>query len=163
MAFTGSPAESDQRAMAVVGPQFHVKDGWFVTHGKWTHTASQGAGVGEINIVTLPAGKKLIDTDRSWVRTSGVAFVEASDLHIGFRAYNKPDTNTALQAVAQDDNYFADDRDVGGAPLDESFTLPGGEVEIDSDGLFHLYVMIDTADISEGSIIEVWVVWKPQL
>ena len=160
--FVGSPTATDQRTLATQRPQFNTQDGWVITHGRWTHTATQGAGTGEINMVTLPAGKKQVNAAASWVKTSGTAFTATSDLHIGFRAYRDPSLDTAAQSIAEDDNYFADNLDVGGGALDQAWPLPTtGIVTINSAGLFHIYTMIDTADITVGAIVDVWVVWRP--
>jgi len=156
MPFTGSPVGSVQYTAQVASPITldagsvlgKVKRAFF----SYTHTA--GAGYGEVNLVKLPAGKKVIYPRSSWLSTS--QFASASDLHIGFRAYTEPDGDV----VAEDDNAFLDNGDAGGGALATALTAPTvGYLEVNSRGEFIIYAMVDTGNIEDTDTIAGYIDW----
>lgn len=120
----------------------------------YTHAAAQGAGTGELNLFQLPAGKIRVFPDQSWVVTSQYAL--NADLHIGFRSYTEPEGTV----VAEDDNAFLDNADVGGAALDQALTLPAtGFLDINSRNPVTIYAMIDTGNIETGDTLWVYMAY----
>lgn len=121
---------------------------------KYTHTATEGAGVGEINIVTLPAGLIRVFSDLSRIVSS--AMVSTANLSIGYRAHTKMDGT----AVVEDDNAFENDADAGSA-IDKVWTLPAvGFLDLDSENGVVLFVEIDTANIEDTDTIDGYVVYS---
>ena len=109
-------------------------------YGKLTFTAA-GNSADLAQVIRMPAGKVRILTDLCRIICPiGTA---TADLHVGYGAY----VNAAGTAVAADDNALADNLDVGGAAIDEAFSLPaGGFLEIESQAGFDIVAFIDTAN-----------------
>lgn len=159
-AFTGTPTSSAQYAAQVATSSTAKRSAAEVTatlrvgYFSYTHLAAAGAGTGEVNLIRLPPGRVRIFSDLSRHVTS--QFAVNADLHLGFRAYTEPDGD----AVAEDDNAFLDNADVGGGALDAAWVLPaaGSQAFITPLGLI-IYAMIDTGNIETDDTIEGWVVW----
>jgi len=99
------------------------------------------AGQGTAKMLRLPAGKLRVLVDAC--RIVCPVAVALSDLHIGYAAH----TDQAGVAVVADDNAFADNLDVGGAALDQTWPLPaGGYLDLDSRDGVDVEVMFDTAN-----------------
>lgn len=156
MPFTGSPTSSTQHAAQTTGRnrvlEANVIEGKLrVARFSYTHTA--GAGVGEINLIRLPAGKYVVLTDLSRIICS--AMVSTANLSVGHRAY----TNIDGTAVVEDNNAFADALDASSAK-DEAFTLPAsGVFVIDAKDEVVFYAEIDTANIEDTDTISGYIVY----
>jgi len=123
--------------------------------GVYTHTATEGSGTGEVNLVKLPPGKLRVLTDLCRLVTT--AFATSADLHIGHRAYTGGDG----VAVVEDDNSLADNLDAGGGALDQTLPLPAaGYQEYDSQDGVLIYAMIDTGNIEATDTISLFVVYQ---
>lgn len=152
-AFTGSPTATDQytaqSAPYTKGAAAKTKK--VMPSGVYTHLAAAGAGTGEINLLKLPAGKIRVYCAGSLVNAS--QYAANADLHIGYRAY----TGSDGVAVAEDDNAFLDNADVGGGALAaDPFTLPAaGYKDFDSQDGVIIFAMIDTGNIETDDTLEV--------
>lgn len=158
MAFTGSPTSSTEYAkqtgkatkndVSVVGGKLRV--------ASFSYTHSAGAGVGEVNLVKLPAGRKRVFADLSRIVTS--QFAATADLHIGHRAYTDADSgNTA----SEDNNAFADNLDAGGGALDQALPLPAvGYKDLNSREEVTIFAEIDTANIEDTDTIDGYIVYS---
>lgn len=156
MAFTGSPTSSteyalvgtrDNEALAVEG-RLHV--------ATFSYTHAAGAGVGEINLCKLPAGRVRIFIHLSHVIASQMA--ASADLHLGHRAY----VNQAGTTVAENDDLFAANLDSGGGVIDEDFALPATGApwhDIESQDGVIIYAMIDTGNIEDNDTIHGYVTY----
>lgn len=130
--------------------------------GKKTYATADGDDlVYEFDLFTLPAGRLLIHTDLSKIRTT--QYEANTDLHLGFRAYKDMTGAT----VAQDDNYFMDNVDVGGGAIVGNWsaisgaTATGvGTIELSSSSGITLYVTLDTADIEDTDTLEVLCIYS---
>lgn len=125
-----------------------------ISYSKFTCTT---AGTGTIKMVRLPAGHIRVHPGLSYYSAS--AMTATADLHIGFAAYNNQDGT----AVAADDNYFADNVDIGGgADTWLVFPLPTGvaPVEFDSRDGIDIEVLIDTANCDLNDTIELWIAYQ---
>lgn len=108
----------------------------------------------EFNLFTLPPGKLIILPRLSEIITT--AFEATADLHLGYRSYR--DENGLL--VAEDDNAFMDNVDVGGGALAGVWASITGAVvttpyTIETVSGLTLFVMIDTADIENADTLSV--------
>lgn len=155
MPFAGSPtASATYLAQAGGSAKVPLRDfggKLRIAHFTYTHTA--GAGVGEINLVKLPAGKKKILNLLSHFRTS--AMVATADGDVGYRAY----TNTVGVAVVADPNALGDGLDVatGG---DLGLPLPAvGYLDLDSSDEVTIFVDINTANIEDTDTIDGYIVY----
>jgi hypothetical protein len=152
-AFTGTPTSASAYAAQISAekaPALEVMGAMKVAFFDYTHSA--GAGTGEVNLVSLPAGRIVIYSDLSRVVTS--AYAATADLHLGFRAYTHQDGS----AVAEDDNAFLDNADAGGGALDQAWVLPaGGVTELNSQGGITIYALIDTGNIENTDTLSGWV------
>lgn len=167
-AFTGTPASGTTYALQIGNPSLKPEpaDMWGVlrlAYFNYTHAA--GAGTGEVNLCKLPSGSVRVLTHLSRYLTS--QYAASADLHLGFRAYTEPDGDV----VAEDDNAYADNVDVGGGAITiVAFNLPAtGSVKYNvmkstsatsgthSGGGLHIYSMIDAGNIEDGDTLEGWV------
>lgn len=155
-AFTGTPVASAEYTGKTTAPAQDAE--WLYAYGYWLHTATQGAGTGEINLVKLPPGKIAVNSALSRLKTTQMA--ANADLHIGYRAYTKPGP-TASRSVAEDDNYFADNLDSGGGAIDQSLPLPTDPIShFNTEGGLTVYAMVDTGNIEDTDTIQLWLAWK---
>lgn len=158
--FTGTPASAEPYASQYGPNKANKKDVALQLRATpFSYTHSLGAGTGEVNLVTLPAGKIRIFPQLS--RFSASQFVATSDLHLGHRAYTDDDGDI----VAQDDDEWMANVDVGGGAIAEVFwsAVAGAtlttDAEYDTRDGFTIYAMIDTANIENGDTIDGVVVW----
>jgi len=160
-AFTGTPSSSVQHALQSggTGGNANVSDVGArlrIAFFEYTHTATEGAGTGAVNLVVLPYGRIRIYADLSRIVTS--AMVTLADVHLGYRAYTQIDGT----AVVEDDNAFGDNVN-GGSAIDEAFSLPAeGFLEMDSQGGITIFATIDTANIEADDTIKGWVAFTNQ-
>lgn len=154
MAFTGSPTDSVQRAAQRSATKIDQHDWSRMQIAYFSYTHAAGAGIGEINLLKLPAGKIRVFTDLSRIMAS--AMVATADLFLGHRAYKDPDTGLT---VAEDQNAFANALDAG-AIIDEAWSLPaeGAPVFTTKDG-FEIYADIAVANIEDTDTIKGWIVY----
>jgi len=150
MTFTGAPLSSTQYA-AQIAEMAEVADNAPIryAYGKWTCAE---AGVGEVNMFKLPAGRIRFYPDLSWLIMGDTAQANC-DLHVGHRAYVNEDGT----AVTEDENEWLDEFDIGGgahdADLDTIITSP--TLMNSQDGII-VYVMFDTANVDLASVLELW-------
>lgn len=159
-AFTGTPVGSVQYNLqtALVQEKMNPVDnaGMRIAFFNYTHTATEGSGTGEINLVKLPAGRIRVYSDLSRLVTT--QFAASADIHIGFRAYTDESDGTT---VSEDDNAFEDNGDAGGGALDQAFTLPAaGYKDFDSTEGVIIYAMVDTGNIEAADTIHGWIVYS---
>ena len=126
-------------------------------YAKYTCTT---AGVGTIDLLTLPPGRIMIHNDISRILSSD-DFVTNADLHLGHAAY----VNQAGTAVVADDNEWFDNEDCGGGAIDKAFgagviTTPISEYN--SQGGILVQAMVDTANVSIGATIEVLIYYTKE-
>ena len=108
----------------------------------------------EFNLFTLPPGRLIILPRLSQINTT--QFEATADLHLGYRSYTDENGLT----VAEDDNAFMDNVDVGGGALSGVWSAITGVVtaepyEIQTVNGLTLFVMIDTADIENADTLSV--------
>lgn len=153
-AFTGSPTSSVQHAAQQRGGgNVEARDSAVLRFMFFNYTHTAGAGTGEVNLCTLPAGRIRIFGDYSRVRSS--AMVATADLHIGHRAY----TDEAGTAVAEDDNEWADNLDAGAA-IDVALGDGGTTLsQYESRDGITVYAMVDTANIEDTDTIDGWIAY----
>lgn len=154
-AFTGSPTNSTQRANeldAAVKVDLRDASNLKVKVAEYTHTA--GAGTGEVNLFTLPAGRIRIYPDLCRIVTS--QFGAAADLHIGHREY----VNEAGTTVVEDDNEWLDNADAGGGALDAVLTDGTTNNVYDSQEGIVVYAMIDAGNIEDTDTIYLVMVYS---
>jgi len=161
-AFTGTPISSVQHGRQVNLPMLFadvsdVDTRLRVSYFSYTHTATEGAGTGEVNLVRIQAGRIKVLSDLCRLVSSDMA--ANADLHLGFRAYTDESAGTA---VAEDDNAFADNLDAGGGALDQTWPLPavGGITLLDSQEGITIFALIDTGNIEDTDTIEGYVVYQ---
>tara|TARA_R110000787_G_scaffold36047_4_gene92216 strand:+ start:1591 stop:2082 length:492 start_codon:yes stop_codon:yes gene_type:complete len=159
--FTGTPSSSVQHALQVAGGgNANVSDvgaGLRIGYFNYVHTATSGAGTGEINLVTLPFGRVRIYSTLSKIFTS--VFATSADLHIGYRAH----TDLDGAAVALDANAFLDNADVAGGAINSAFLLPtGGYIELNSQDGIVIYALVDAGNIEAADTIAGWVAYTNQ-
>lgn len=158
-AFTGTPTSSAQytsQAGSIGGPIWNVG-----LKGKpFTYTHTAGAGTGEVNLLRLPPGRLTIFSQLS--RIEATIMVATADLHLGFRQYYEPDGDS----VAEDDNAFLDNADVGGGAVSSVWLLPAvtaaagpGITQINSRNGLVIYAMVDTANMEDTDTISGYVIW----
>ncbi len=154
MAFTGSPVNSVQRALELANKSeprdssaLHTK------YANYTHTA--GAGTGEINMLTLPAGRIRIYPDLCRYTCADMA--ASADLHIGHRAY----VNEAGTTVDADDNEWLDNVDSGGGAKDAVIGDGGTTLnQYESrDGII-VYMMVDSGNIEDTDTLTLCMVFS---
>jgi len=150
MTFTGAPLSSTQYA-AQIGAKAEPADinsPMRYIYGKWTCTE---AGVGEINMFKLPAGRIRFYPDLSWLISSDMT--ATANLSIGHRAYVNEDGTV----VALDENEWLSAADSGGGALDQNLDdiITSPTLMNSQDGIV-VYVTIDTADCDLTDTIEVW-------
>ena len=156
MAFTGSPTSSTEYARQIAGktPWQDLADG----KAKFTYTHAAGAGVGEVNLIWLPAGRITVYHTASLVRASQM--VATADLHVGHRAYYDP---VAGATVAEDDNEWLDNADTGGGAIDSALLLPAAPAAFttyNTQGGLIVYALIDTANIEDGDTINGFITYS---
>ncbi len=152
MAFTGSPVSSVQRALELANKSELRDSGRLYTrYASYTHTA--GAGVGEINMFTLPAGRIRIYPDLC--RYTASAMVSTANLSIGHRAY----VNEAGTTVALDVDEWLTDADASSA-LDAVIGDGGTTLnQYESRDGIVVYVAITTANIEDTDTISLCMVF----
>ena len=148
-AFTGTPASSTQYARQIAGktPWADLADG----KAKFSYTHALGAGTGEVNLIWLPPGQITVFHTASLIRASQM--VANADLHLGHRAYYDP---VAGATVAEDDNEWLDNSDVGGGAIDSALVLPAAPAAwtvYNTQGGLIVYATIDTANMEDGDTI----------
>lgn len=152
-AFTGTPTSSLQYADQLTSQMSDpvIGQGQLRCHPfKYTHTATEGAGTGEVNLTKLPAGLIRVLPNLSHIHTY-TAFGSSADLHIGYRAH----TNMDGTSVSEDDNAFADNLDAGGGALDAIWALPAvGYLDLDSQDGVVIFALIDSGNIEATDTIE---------
>ena len=150
MTFTGSPLSSTQYAaqIAAMAEAADINSPMRFAYGKYTCAE---AGVGEINMFKLPAGRIRFYPDLSWLISSDMS--ANADLHIGHRAYVNEDGTV----VAEDDNEWANDLDAGGGALDQDVdsVVTSPTLYNSQDGII-VYITLDTGDIDLTDTIELW-------
>lgn len=159
--FTGSPAAAEPYASQYGAYKANKKDVALqlrATPFSYTHVA--GAGTGEVNLFTIPAGKIRIFPQLS--RISMSQMVATADFHLGHRQYHTDDGTL----VPQDDDEFIANADVGGGVIAETTwsAVPGAtlttDMEYDTRDGFTVYAMIDTANMENGDTIDGVCVWS---
>ena len=154
-AFAGTPTSAEPYASQVSGdlaPGLEVSGDMRIAFFDYTHSA--GAGTGEVNLVTLPAGRIVIFSDLSRIVASQMA--TSADLHLGYRAH----TTQAGVTVNEDDNAFLNDSDVASAAVDAAFVLPaGGFIELNSKEGITIFALIDSGNIEDTDTISGWVAY----
>ena len=153
-AFTGTPqATLNIDAFTTASPKVAGTYAFELRHWeKYTHTATEGSGTGEVDLILLPPGRLRIYPDLSRIVTT--QFGASADLHLGYRAYTEPDGD----AVVEDDNAFLDNADAGGGALDEAWVLPAvGYLEVNTKEGLQIFAMIDAGNIEADDTIEGWV------
>ena len=151
MTFTGSPLSSTQYAaqIAAMAEAADINAPMRYAYSKWTCAE---AGVGEVNLFKLPAGRIRFYPDLSWGILGDTGQTNCN-LSIGHRAY----TNEDGTAVAEDDNEWLDDFDIGGgahdADMDTIILVP---TMMNSQEGIIVFVTFDTADIDLASVMELW-------
>jgi len=156
-AFTGTPTGSlqynDQQTAQMADPVIG-RGKLEVMPFKYTHTATEGSGTGEVNLVTLPPGLIRVFVDLCRMVTS--AFATSADIHVGHRAH----VTMAGAAVAVDDNSLLDNADAASG-VDLAFGLPAvGFLDFDSDVGVVLYSLIDAGNIEAADTIDGYVVYS---
>jgi len=150
MTFTGSPLSSTQYAaqIAAKAEAADINSPMRYAYGKYTCAE---AGVGEINMFTLPAGRIRLYPDLCWLISSDMS--ANANLSIGHRAYVNEDGTV----VAEDDNEWLDDADSGGGALDHDLddiilvpTLMNSQAGIT------VFVTLDSGDVDLTDTIEIW-------
>ncbi len=153
MAFTGSPVNSVQRALELANksePRDSSK--LYIRYANYTHTA--GAGVGEINMFTLPAGRIRIYPDLC--RQMSSAMVSTANLSVGHRAY----VNEAGTTVAVDVDEWLTDADASSA-LDAVLGDGGTTLnQYESQSGIIVYIAITTANIEDTDTIQLLMVFS---
>ena len=129
----------------------------------FTYTHAGGAGTHTIDLVTLPAGKIRVMSSLSYISMSQM--VTSADAHLGHRAYTQPDGT----AVAEDDNEWVDNSDVGGAARAGAWSNQIGtavngavnlaDTEYETQEGLKIFVTIDTANIEDTDTIDGYVVY----
>lgn len=153
MAFTGSPTGSLQYDANREAVKSEPQDRSQMRYAYYDYTHSAGAGVGEINLCDLPPGKiKVYPTLSRFVAS---AMVATADAHVGHRAYTQPDETV----VAEDNNEWLDNVDVGGGAVDIAYALPAVPTNYNSVGGVTVYCEIDTANIEDTDTITGWVAY----
>jgi len=151
MTFTGSPLSSTQYALQV-GAKAEVADIHApirYAYGTWTAAA---AGVGEVNMFKLPAGRIRFFPDLSWL-IIGDTGQATCNLSIGHRAYVNEDGT----AVAEDFDEWALNLDVGGSALDQDVdSIVTSPTLMNSQDGIVVFVTFDTADIDAASVMHLW-------
>lgn len=160
-AFTGTPSSGPSYIRQTVEPiqseTQRLQAPLYMTNFRtYTHTSTEGAGTGAVNLGNMPvAGKIRIFPGLSGVKST--QFAASADLHLGFRAYVEADGD----AVNEDDNAFLDNADAGGAALAQHFTLGVPWVDIDSVEPITIFAMIDAGNIEADDTIEAVIAWCP--
>ena len=155
MPFTGSPSSSVQHVQLVDGgAKVEPRDAGklYIRYANYTHTL--GAGVGEINMLKLPAGRIRLYPDLC--RQMSSAMVATADLHLGHRAYNQEDGTL----IAESNNEWLDNIDAGAA---SDIVLADGGTTLNQyesrDGII-VYIEIDTANIEDTDTIQLLMVFS---
>ena len=156
MAFTGSPVDSVQRAAQKTGDKIQAHDFSRLQYAFFNYLHAAGAGTGEINLVTLPAGKIRILTDLCRIITDDMG--ASAEMQVGYRAYTDPEATT--QAVVEDDNYFQEASAVGAGARDEAFLIPaiGNPIFNTRFGL-EVFAQITDGNIEDGDKIQGYIVY----
>jgi len=125
-----------------------------VASGALTFTAAGATGTAKM--CRLPAGK--VRVYQNLCRIVCPIGTATADLHVGYAAYVSGATGLAVVA---DDNFFADNLDVGGAAIDAAFTLPlvTPFSDFDSADGIDIEIMVDTAASPAAGICYVVVVF----
>jgi hypothetical protein len=117
------------------------------------------AGQDDYTLVRLPAGKVKIYPQLSFIAVSqGVA---TADFHLGHRAYR----TAAGAVVAEDDNEWLDNVDIGGGAISGIWSAVAGfvaqeNVEFDAvDGL-RIFGTVDTANQDLNDTVTGWVTYS---
>jgi hypothetical protein len=166
--FTGSPSSSTQYA-AQIGGSSVAKIPSGDLHGilhrayfSYTHTATEGSGTGEINLVTLPPGRIRIFAHDCRLITSQTA--ASSTMDVGYRAYYEPDGDL----IAEDDNAFEDNRDTASAATDAVLEF-AGDGSTDDPTVFNvdrnlagtggliIFASVDSGNIEADDTIKGWI------
>ena len=165
MAFTGSPTSSTEYARQVSIAKGNPGDlGLPMQFATFNYTHDAGAGVGEINLLKLPAGRIVVWPQFSYLSAS--QFAANSDLHLGHRSYVEPDGDT----VAEDDDEWVADATVHtgpiSGPLQGTFatvftngTEPGATVYESIDGIV-VFASIDSGNIEDTDTISGWIAYQ---
>jgi len=150
MTFTGDPLSSTQYAAEIAGMK-EVADDSPIRYAYGTWTCAE-AGVGEVNMFKLPAGRIRIYPELCWLVIGDTAQATC-DLHIGHRAYVNEDGTT----VSEDDNEWANNLDTGGGALDQNLddVVTAPTLMNSQDGII-VYVMFDTANVDLASVLHLW-------
>jgi hypothetical protein len=167
MAFTGSPTGSTQFNLQTAVTQGGIFSAETTGQLKialfeYTHSATAGAGTGEINLITLPPGR-IIVISRLSVWGVSVAWAAASTNSIGTRAFTQPDGT----AVAASSAAFVSAVAVGAATVtDTVFALPaastgvGGFTRLNSQSGVVLFSTVAAGNITVGGTLNGHVVWS---
>lgn len=162
MAFTGSPTGStqyNQMTGVVAGGAYGGE-----TAGKlkcsifeYTHAAAAGAGTGEINLITLPAGSILIYPALSSFGVS-VAWAASSTVQFGTRAY----VNTSGTTVAAVTGALSAAVAVGAATVaTTAMTVPanGQALKINSSNGVTIFATVASGNITVGGTLFGYIAW----
>lgn len=162
MAFTGSPTGStqyNQMTGVVQGGAYGgetagpLKASYF----EYTHTTTAGAGTGEVNLITLPAGSILIYPALSSFGVS-VAWAAGSTVQFGTRAY----VNTSGTTVAASVGALSAAVAVGAATVaTTAMTVPanGQALKINSQNGVTIYATIASGNITTTGTLFGYIVW----
>lgn len=162
MAFTGSPTGSTQYNQQTAVTQGGAYGGEAAGKLKssifeYTHTAAAGAGTGEVNLITLPAGSILIYPALSSFGVS-VAWAASSTVQFGTRAY----TNTSGTTVAAVTGALSAAVAVGAATVaTTAMTVPanGQVLKINSQNGVTIFATIASGNITVGGTLFGYIVW----
>ena len=156
MAFTGSPVDSVQRGYQRGATKIDAHDWGRLQYAFFDYTHAAGAGVGEINLVKLPAGKIRVLTDLCRIVTSDME--AGAQMQVGYRAYADPEA--ATQAVVEDDNYFQEASAVGVGARDETLLIPAiGHPVFNTRFGLEIFVQITDGDIADADTITGYIVY----
>lgn len=158
--FVGSPAGAEPYTSQHSVNRANKKDVELMLRATpFSYTHASGAGTGEVNLFTLPAGKIRIFPQLSRIALSQA--VATADFHLGHRPYHT-DEGTL---VAQDDDEFMANVDMGGGAIAETTwaAVSGAtlttDMEYDTLEGFTVYAMVDTANIEDGDTIDGVCIW----
>lgn len=150
--FTGSPTSGPVYANQIsvnLGRSENVEGAMqFARLGVYTHAA--GAGTGEINLVTLPAGRIIILPLECQIITS--QFATGAKFDIGTRAFTNEDGTVVAEAPVR----YVTDSAAGGGPLNTTFNGAARVEVLDSQEGVTIYMTVDTGNIEDGDTIDGW-------